>query len=138
MAPTRMGFPVADLPPGTLRDQFSDWCGGDEADATVASVALAHGIPHKGDKLLYRHYSNRPWKRLFEKQQEFREYCRPVLDAIKEKPPIPLKLREFSELWPKLSGKRMEKVAAAAKALEVSNSTIYRYLKLLPELDHSI
>lgn len=134
----RMGFPVADLPPGTLRDQFSDWCGGDEADATVASVALAHGIPHKGDKLLYRHYSNRPWKRLFEKQQEFREYCRPVLDAIKEKPPIPLKLREFSELWPKLSGKRMEKVAAAAKALEVSNTTIYRYLKLLPKLDHSV
>lgn len=131
----RMGFPVADLPPGTLRNQFSDWCGGEEADATVASVALAHGIPHKGDKLLYKHYANRPWKRLFEKQQEFREYCRPVLDAIKEKPPLPPKMREFSELWPTLSGKQMERVAAAARALEVSNTTIYRYLERLPELN---
>jgi len=130
----RMGFPVADLPPGTLRNQFSDWCGGEEADATVASVALAHGIPHKGDKLLYKHYANRPWKRLFEKQQEFREYCRPVLDAIKEKPPLPPKMRAFSQLWPTLSGQQMERVTAAARALEVSNTTIYRYLERLPEL----
>jgi hypothetical protein len=130
----RMGCPVADLPPGTLRNQFSDWCGGEEADATVASVALAHGIPHKGDKLLYKHYSNRPWKRLFEKQQEFREYCRPVLDAIKEKPPLPPKMREFLKLWPTLSGNQMERVTAAARALEVSNTTIYRYLERLPEL----
>ena len=131
----RMGFPVADLPPGTLRNQFSDWCGGEEADATVASVALSHGIPHKGDKLLYKHYSNRPWKRLFEKQQEYRKYCRPVLDAIKEKPPLPPKMREFSELWRKLFGKQMERVTAAAKALEVSNTTIYRYLEKHPELN---
>ena len=125
----RMGFPVANHPPGTLRNQFSDWCGGDEADATVASVALAHGIPHRGDKLLYKHYSNRPWKRLFEKQQQFREYCRPVLDAINEKPPLPLKLQEFTDLWPTLSGKRMEKVRAAAQALDVSTTTVYRYLE---------
>ena len=69
----KTGHPVTDLPPGTLRDQFADWCGGNEAEATIASVALAHGIPHKGDKLLYKHYSNRPWRRLFEKQEEYRE-----------------------------------------------------------------
>ncbi|QDU96228.1 hypothetical protein Pla8534_40470 [Lignipirellula cremea] len=131
----RLGFPVAALPPGTLRNQFSDWCGGEEADATVASVALSHGIPHKGDKLLYKHYSNRPWKRLFEKQQEYREYCRPVLDAIKEKPPLPPKMREFVEIWQTLSGKQMERVTAAAIALEVSKTTIYRYLEKLPELE---
>jgi hypothetical protein len=130
-----MGFPVADLPPGTLRNQFSDWCGGEEADATVASVALAHGIPHKGDKLLYKHYANRPWKRLFEKQQEFREYCRPVLEAIKQNPLLPPNKREITELWPTLSGKQMERVTAAARALEVSNTTIYRYLERLPELN---
>jgi len=94
----RTGNPVADLPPGTLRNQFADWCGGDEADATVASVALAHGIPHKGDKLLYKHYSNRPWKRLFDKQMEYREYCRPVLEAVYQPPPLPPKMRQFFEL----------------------------------------
>jgi integrase len=29
----RLGYPVAELPPGTLRNQFADWCGGDEANA---------------------------------------------------------------------------------------------------------
>lgn len=80
----RLGQPVVALPPGTLRNQFSDWCGGEQADALVASIGLAHGIPHKGDKLLYKHYSNRPWKKLFEKQLEFHDFCRPVLDALKK------------------------------------------------------
>ena len=125
----RMGFPVADLPTGTLRDQFPDWCGGDEGDATVASGQLAHGVPHKGDKLLYKHYANRPWRRLFEKQEEFRAYCRPVLDVIGEKPLLPPKVRELAELWPTLSGKKLEKVKAAAAALKVSTATVYRYLQ---------
>ena len=127
----RMGFPVADLPPGTLRDQFPDWCGGDEGDATVASVQLTHGVPHKGDKLLYKHYANRPWRKLFEKQEQFRTYCRPVLDAINEKPPLPPKMRALEGLWPKLSGKKVEKVKAAAAALCVSTATIYRYMEQL-------
>lgn len=129
----RMGHPVADHPPGTLRNQFSDWCGGDEAEATVAGVALAHGLPYRGDKLLYKHYANRPWRRLFEKQQEYRDYCQPVLDAINANPPLPPKLQKFSELWPTLSGKRMERVKAAARALEVSTTTVYRYLDRLEE-----
>ncbi len=131
---SRMGFPVADLPPGTLRDQFSDWCGGDEAEAILASVALTHGSPHGTDKLLYKHYSNRPWKKLFEKQQEFRGHCRSVLDAIKEPKPLPPKLRAFANLWPTLTGTKMARVSAAAKAIEVSNGTVYRYLERLDEL----
>ena len=132
----RLGFPVADLPPGTLRNQFADWCGGEEADATIASVSLAHGIPHKGDKLLYKHYSNRPWRRLFEKQNEFREYCRPVLNAITEVPQLPAKVRNFLDLWPQLSGKQMEKVTKAAQELDVSKATNYRYLENhLPSTD---
>jgi len=121
-----MGFPVADLPPGTLRDQFSDWCGSDQADATVASVALTHGSSHGSDKLLYKHYSNRPWKKLFEKQQEFREYCRPILNAIEEPKPLPQKLAEFAEIWPTLTGSRMTRVTDAARTLAVSKATVYR------------
>ena len=78
------GSSVKNLPAGTLRNQFSDWCGGEQADALVASVGLAHGIPHKGDKLLFKHYSNKPWKKLFEKQLEFRDHCKPVLDALRQ------------------------------------------------------
>ena len=134
---SRMGFPVADLPPGGFRDQFPDWCGGDEGDATVASVQLAHGVPHKGDKLLYKHYANRPWRKLFEKQEEFRTYCRPVLDAIREEPPLPPKMRALVELWPTLTGKKLEKVEAAAAALEVSKATVYRYLDQLRREDRA-
>ncbi len=132
----RLGFPVADLPPGTLRNQFSDWCGGEEADATVASVALAHGLPHRGDKLLYKHYANRPWRRLFEKQKEFRDYCRPVLDAIKEKPPLPPKVEELKRLWPSLTGSKLQKVRAAATSLKTSGTTIYRYLEKIDQEAH--
>lgn len=131
----RTGFPVADLPPGTLRDQFSDWCGSDQADAIVASVALTHGSPHGTDKLLYKHYSNRPWKKLFEKQQEFREYCRPILNAIEEPKPLPQKLAEFAKVWPTLTGSKMTRVTEAANSLNVATVTIYRYLERLPEFD---
>jgi hypothetical protein len=64
---------VPRLPFGTLRNQLSNWLGSDENQAVLASVALAHGIPHKGDKLLYRHYSNRPWSQFFNAQRKFRE-----------------------------------------------------------------
>lgn len=134
----RMGCPVANLPAGTLRNQFSDWCGGGEADATVASVALSHGIPHKGDKLLYKHYSNRPWKRLFEKQMEFQEVCRPVLNAIKETPALPPKMRELAEIWDSLQGTKMERVKAAAAALGCSVMTIYRHLDNLTESNNQL
>jgi len=130
----RLGFPVADLPPGTLRNQFSDWCGGEEADATVAGVALAHGIPHRGDKLLYKHYSNRPWRRLFEKQQEFRDYCRPVLDAITEEPALPPKVRELKKIWSGLTGSKLQKIRAAAQKLNVSTTSVYRYLEKIDGL----
>ncbi len=131
----RLELPVADLPPGTLRNQFSDWCGGDEGNATVASVALAHGIPHEGDKLLYKHYANRPWRKLFEKQLEYREYCASALKAAFEPPPLPQKQRKFLELWPTLSGAKAAKVAEAAKKLKLSNATVYRYLKQLNEVE---
>ena len=52
---------------GTLRNQLPDR---GHAKAVVASVALCHGIPHGEDKLLYKHYSNRPWGALFEAQRE--------------------------------------------------------------------
>ena len=73
---------VPRLPFGTLRDQFSNWLGSDQNRAVIASVALAHGIPHKGDKLLYKHYSNRPWAHLFAAQKEFRQLLQPLFDAV--------------------------------------------------------
>lgn len=64
---------VSQLPFGTLRNQLADWISTTHGDAVASSVALAHGVPHKADKLLYAHYSNRPWKQLFEYQMMFRE-----------------------------------------------------------------
>lgn len=69
---------VPRLPFGTLRDQMSNWLGSDKNRAVLASVGLAHGIPHKGDKLLYKHYSNRPWAQFFEAQKEYRQYLQPI------------------------------------------------------------
>lgn len=129
----RLGTPVQNLPPGTLRDQFPDWCGGDEGDATIASVQLAHGIPYKGDKLLYAHYANKPWRKLFEKQLAFREHCRPVLKAIDDSPPLHPKVQELAALWPTLRGKKTERVKTASAQLAVSIASIYRYLALLPD-----
>ncbi|TWU18882.1 hypothetical protein [Allorhodopirellula heiligendammensis] len=73
---------VPGLPFGTLRDQMSNWLGGDQNRAVLASVALAHGIPHKGDKLLFKHYSNRPWAHLFEAQKEYRQLLQPIFDGV--------------------------------------------------------
>ena len=64
---------IQKLPLGILRNQLPDFITTSEGDAVAASVALAHGIPHKADKLLFAHYSNRPWKRLFEYQSKYRE-----------------------------------------------------------------
>ena len=70
------------LPFGTLRDQLSNWLGSEENQAVLASVALAHGIPHKGDRLLFKHYSNRPWAQFFQKQREYRQSLQPIFDAV--------------------------------------------------------
>ena len=69
----RTAAKVSELPFGTLRNQLSDWISTKQGDAVAASVALAHGIPHKEDKLLFAHYSNRPWAKLFEYQMMYRE-----------------------------------------------------------------
>jgi len=71
------------LPFGTLRNQLSNWLGSDENPAVLASVALAHGIPHKGDKLLYRHYSNRPWSQFFQEQRKFRELHLTMFETLR-------------------------------------------------------
>ena len=63
----------SELPLGTLRNQLPDWITATTQDAVSSSVALCHGIPHKQDKLLFAHYSNRPWRKLFEYQMQFRE-----------------------------------------------------------------
>ena len=70
--------PVRPLPFGTLRNQLSDWLGGDQNNAVLGSVALAHGIPHKGDELLYKHYANKPWAALFAAQRHWRDYLQPM------------------------------------------------------------
>lgn len=70
------------LPFGTLRDQMSNWLGSDQNRAVIASVALAHGIPHKEDKLLYKHYSNRPWAHFFEAQKEYRKLLQPIFADV--------------------------------------------------------
>lgn len=72
---------VPKLPFGTLRDQLSNWLGSDENQAVLASTALAHGIPHAQDKLLYKHYSNRPWARFFDAQKSYRKILQPMFDA---------------------------------------------------------
>lgn len=67
---------------GTLRNQLPDWLGGDQSNAVVASVALCHGIPHGEDKLLYKHYSNKPWAGLFRAQRDYREHLRPMFESV--------------------------------------------------------
>lgn len=69
----RTAAKVSELPFGTLRNQLSDWISTKQGDAVAASVALAHGIPHREDKLLFAHYANRPWAKLFEYQMMYRE-----------------------------------------------------------------
>lgn len=120
------------LPFGTLRDQLPDWLGGDHARPVVASIALAHGIPHKGDKLLYKHYSNRPWAALFSAQQDYREYLQPMFGTL------PAVLAEYDPLQEKIealwnTGER--KVSKIAEFIGVSEATVHRRLKTLREKD---
>jgi hypothetical protein len=72
---------IRPLPFGTLRNQLSDWLGGDQNDAVLGSLALAHGVPHKGDDLLYKHYANKPWAALFAAQRRWREHLQPMFDS---------------------------------------------------------
>jgi hypothetical protein len=121
---------VRPLPFRTLRDQLPDWLGGDHAKPVVASIAVAHGIPHKGDKLLYKHYSNRPWAALFKAQQDYREYLQPMFDEV------PNVLVEYDPLQEKVealwnTGER--KIAKIAEFLNVSEMTVRRRLKALDE-----
>ena len=67
---------------GMIRKQLPDWITTVEGDETAASVALAHGIPHRADKLLFAHYSNRPWAKLFEHQRKYRDYLFPPDENI--------------------------------------------------------
>lgn len=73
--------PIRTLPFGTLRNQLSDWLGGDQNNAVLGSLALAHGVPHKGDDLLYKHYANKPWAALFVAQQRWREHLQPMFES---------------------------------------------------------
>ena len=74
---------VRSLPFGTLRNQLSDRLGGDQNNAVLGSIALAHGIPHKGDELLYKHYANKPWAALFAAQRSWRDYLQPMFASTK-------------------------------------------------------
>jgi hypothetical protein len=120
--------PVRWLPFGTLRDQLSDWLGGEQARAVVASVALCHGIPHEGDRLLYKHYSNRPWAALFQAQRDYREHLRSMFDAVPD--PLveydPVK-EKVQALWD--NGER--RVRRMVEELGVSEMTVRRRLKAL-------
>ena len=119
---------VRSLPYGTLRNQLPDWLGGEQARAVVASVALCHGIPHKGDKLLYRHYSNKPWAALFQAQREYREQLRPMFqsvpDPLTEYDPVTEKVQT---LW--ATGDH--NVRRIAECIGVSDMAIRRRLKAL-------
>jgi hypothetical protein len=119
---------VRSLPFGTLRNQLPDWLGGEQAKAVVASVALCHGIPHEGDKLLYRHYSNKPWAALFQAQRDYREHLRPMFEAVPdpltEYDPVTEKVRT---LW--ATGE--QNVRRLAEQVGVSEMVVRRRLKAL-------
>jgi hypothetical protein len=105
---------------------MSNWLGSDQNRAVLASVALAHGIPHKGDKLLYKHYSNRPWAHLFEAQKEYRQLLQPMFDEV----PDPLSVHDpltsqIVDLWN--SGN--QDLRAIAKACDVHIATVRRKLR---------
>lgn len=117
---------IPKLPFGTLRDQFSNWLGSDQNRAVIASVALAHGIPHKGDKLLFKHYSNRPWSHLFEAQKDYRQLLQPMFDEV----PDPLAIHDpltsqIMELWN--SGNH--DIRTIAKVCDVHSTTVRRKLR---------
>ena len=119
---------VRRFPFGTLRDQLSDWLGGDENKAVVASVALAHGIPHRGDKLLYRHYSNRPWNALFKSQKEYRDFLDPMFNGIGN--PL-VEFDPLNERLGKLWATGVHDPSKLAEELGVSITTVQRRMKQL-------
>jgi hypothetical protein len=119
---------VRRFPFGTLRDQLSDWLGGDENKAVVASVALAHGIPHRGDKLLYRHYSNRPWNALFKSQKEYREFLDPMFNGITN--PL-VEFDPINERLGKLWATGIHEPSKLSEELGVSITTVQRRTKKL-------
>ena len=117
---------IPKLPFGTLRDQFSNWLGSEQNRAVIASVALAHGIPHKGDKLLFKHYSNRPWAHLFEAQKECRQHLQPMFDEV----PDPLVIHDpltskIVDLW----NSGQQDIRAIAKECDVHSTTVRRKLR---------
>ena len=119
---------VRRLPFGTLRDQLPNWLGGDENKAIVASVALCHGLPHKGDKLLFGQYSNRPWAALFKSQQEYRQHLAPVFKAV---PDVLTEHDAISEKVEALWNTGERKIQKIADFLGISEMTVRRRLKSL-------
>lgn len=105
-----------------------DWLGGEQANPIVASVALCHGIPHKGDKLLYQYYSNRPWAALFQAQRDYRQHLLPVFesvaDPLMEPDPLGDKVRT---LW----NTGIRSPSKIAECLDVSLATVHRRLNQL-------
>jgi len=116
------------LPFGTLRNQLPDRLGGGQAEAVEAveaSVALCHGIPHGEDKLLYKHYSNKPWAGLFLAQRDYRDYLKPMFEAVPDVLAVydPVADR-IARLW--LEGVR--DLPTLADRIEVSEMTVRRRL----------
>jgi len=98
----------------------------------IAGRRFCHGIPHKGDRLLYKHYANRPWGGLFESQRQFRDHLRPVFDCV------PDLLEEYDPLQAEVeavwsTGER--KIGKIADSLGVSDTTVRRRLKTLKNED---
>ena len=119
---------VRRLPFGTLRNQLPDWLGGEEGKALIASVALCHGIPHKGDKLLFKHYSNKPWAALFQSQREYRQHLASVFDVV------PDLLVEHDPLGDKVLSLwkvGIHEIPKLAQRLDVSEMTVRRRLDSL-------
>lgn len=116
------------LPFGTLRDQLSDWLGGDQARAVVASVALCHGILHRDDKLLYGRYSNRPWQALFQSQREYRQYLARVFDAV---PNLLIEYDSIGEKVASLWKAGIRKIPKIAEYLDISEMTVRRRIQSL-------
>ena len=66
---------------GKLRKHFSTWLR-NKGESELASMAVQHGNPTE-DKLLH-HYSNKPYKRYFQAQLDYREHLG-IEEAIKHR-----------------------------------------------------
>lgn len=91
----------------------------------VASVALCHGIPHVGDKLLYKHYANKPWASLFRAQRDFRDYLKPMFESVPDvltvHDPVADRLRT---IW----SEGVREISTLAERVGVSGMTVRRRL----------